>query len=188
MHGRTLLFVPAIALVAVLPACAGADRQTIEVTRQLEVPQTVEVSQEVTRIVEETVEVTRIEQVVVTATATPTVGHAPTPTPTPSSRPSIRTATPSPHVDLGCILPILDCQYDSSIGFQYQCTEYVYIDESGKVQSIAGHWVDSQTDPNVEFQLDPTIECETVIAPDKPTEPLLTPPPSPPPPPPTPNL
>lgn len=70
MQKRNPFVVLAITLLVVLPACAEPEPQTIEVTREVEVPQTVEVAQtvevtrEVTKIVEkvvtEEVEVTRV--------------------------------------------------------------------------------------------------------------------------------
>jgi hypothetical protein len=85
MQKRNLLVALAITLLAVLPACAQPEPEIVEATREMVVPQTVEVTREVTKVVEkivrETVEVTRVEQVVVTATpepATPTPEPAPT--------------------------------------------------------------------------------------------------------------
>ena len=91
MQKSSPLIVLAIASLIVLSACAEPTPQTVEVTRQVGVPETVEVTRQVTRIVEkiveETVEVTRIEQVVVTATPTSTSVPSPTPSAAPTARP-----------------------------------------------------------------------------------------------------
>jgi hypothetical protein len=91
MRKRTLVLVLVVASLIALPACAEPEPQTVEVTREVEVLQTVEVTREVTRIVErvvqETVEVTRVEQIVVTATPTPTPINTPTPSSTPTTMP-----------------------------------------------------------------------------------------------------
>ena len=83
----TLFVLPVLA-----SACAQPEPQTVDVTREVEVPQTVEVTREVTKIVEQTVqqtvEVTRMEQVVVTATPTSTPASSPTPSMAPTARPT----------------------------------------------------------------------------------------------------
>lgn len=71
MRKRNLLFVLTITLLVVVTACSEPEPEPVEVTRQVAVPQTVEVTREVTRIVE--------EEVVVTATPTPTPRATATP-------------------------------------------------------------------------------------------------------------
>jgi hypothetical protein len=75
MRKRSLLVVLTITLLVVLPACAEPESEIVEVTREVEVLQTVEVTREVTKIVKETVEV----EVVVTVTPTPTPRATATP-------------------------------------------------------------------------------------------------------------
>jgi hypothetical protein len=68
---RLLLCTLLAAMVAAATACADSEHATVEVTRIIEVPQTVEVTRIVEQSVPETVEVTRVIQEVVTATPPP---------------------------------------------------------------------------------------------------------------------
>ena len=99
---RDLPIVLSITLVVLMTACTEPEPTIVEVTREIGVPETVEVTREVTKIVEEvvqeTVEVTRIERVVVTATPTPTPISSPTPSSTPTPTP-MPTAPPTPTAD-----------------------------------------------------------------------------------------
>ena len=63
--------------LVLVSGCAEPEPQTVEVTREVEVPQTVEVTREVTKVVQETVKET--VEVVVTATPTPTPPATDTP-------------------------------------------------------------------------------------------------------------
>ena len=94
MRRRGSIVVLVVLLLFAVSACAQPEPETVEVTREIEVAQMVEVTREVTRVVErvakETVEVTCIEHVVVTATPTRT------PRPTSAPRPtSTLTVTPT---------------------------------------------------------------------------------------------
>ena len=95
MQKQALLAVLAATLL-IASACAEPEPEIVEVTREVsvpqtvEVPRTVEVTREVTTIVQEvveaTVEVTRIERVVVTASPPPTPTSSPiAPTPLPTA-------------------------------------------------------------------------------------------------------
>jgi hypothetical protein len=83
MQKHGLLAVVALALTVTVSGCAEAKLVTVEVTREVKVPQTVEVpltvevTREVTRIVEQTV----METVEVVVTATPTLPPPPPGTP-----------------------------------------------------------------------------------------------------------
>lgn len=88
MQRRSLLVVLAAALIVTVTGCAKREPQVVEVTRQVEVPHTVEVTREVTRVVEklarETVEVTRLVETFVTATPSTPLPPALTAAPSPS--------------------------------------------------------------------------------------------------------
>ena len=104
---QTKWFVFAVmVLTLVVTGCDSAtstpETIKVEVTREVQVVETNEVTKEVTRLVEQTVEVTRVVQVVVTATPTPTPVNSPTPTLTPSITPTpsnTPTSTPTPNID-----------------------------------------------------------------------------------------
>jgi hypothetical protein len=82
MQKQSLVFVFVIVLF-VVSGCAEAEPRTVEVTREVQVPKTIEVTREVTKIVEHIVKET--VEVVVTAT--------PAPSPEPTSPP--RQSTPA---------------------------------------------------------------------------------------------
>jgi hypothetical protein len=81
MQKQRVIVALAVALVVMVAGCAEVEPQTIEVTREVEVPQIVEVTREVTRqvtqvvqeVVTEEVEVTRLVTVAPTPTATSAV-------------------------------------------------------------------------------------------------------------------
>jgi hypothetical protein len=79
MNRRIGLIAAAVVLVIAVSACGEPEPQTVEVTREVGVPQTVEVTREVTKIVEKVVKETVEVEVVVTATPRPT--RRPTATP-----------------------------------------------------------------------------------------------------------
>lgn len=78
MQKRNLFIVLAITLLVLMAACAEPEPEEVEVTREVEVPQTVEVTQEVTRQVTEVVREVVTDEVEVTRLVTAEPSAVPT--------------------------------------------------------------------------------------------------------------